>query len=114
MSINGVWSTDIGGAYGWEAIGTVFLEDGQVRGGGRYHYTFGKYSESEDGSIIFELQVKQFGNKRALFGHKKGQLSIVVTAQMNGADKILGEATMPTRAEYGIPVRFKKRRKLPK
>jgi len=112
MSINGVWSTDIGGAYGWEAIGTAFLEDGRVTGGGRYHYTFGKYTESPDGTIVLELEVRQFGNKRALFGHKKGELAIVVTAQLNG-EKIIGEATMPGNAEYGIPVRFKKRGKLP-
>lgn len=113
MSINGVWSTDIGGAYGWDAIGTAFLEDGRVSGGGRYHYTFGEYEESADGRIVFKLEVRQFGNKRALFGQKKGELSIVITAQMNG-DKMLGEATMPAHAEYGIPVRFKRRGKLPK
>lgn len=112
MSINGIWSTDIGGAYGWEAIGMVFLKDGQVTGGGRYHYTIGSYKESSDGTILLEIQVTQFGNKRALFGQKKGQLKMVVTAQLSG-EKILGEATMPAHSEYGIPVRFKKRGKLP-
>lgn len=113
MSINGVWSSDIGGAYGWEAIGTLFLEDGRATGGGRYHYSFGKYTETADGTVVFKLEVRQFGNKRALFGHKKDELSIVVNAQLHG-DKILGEATMPGHSEYGIAVRFKKRGKLPK
>lgn len=115
MSINGVWSSDIGGAYGWEAIGTVFLENGRVIGAGRNHYSSGNYKEKADGTIVFNIDIVQFGQKRALFGRKSDELSIVITARRDG-DKalILGEATMPGHSEYGIAVRFKKRGKLPK
>lgn len=112
MSINGVWSSDIGGAYGWEAIGTVFLEKGRVLGGGRNHYSSGTYKEKDDGSISLDLEINQFGKKRALFGQKNDKLSIRITARRDG-DKIIGEATTPGHSEYGIAVRFKKRGELP-
>ncbi len=113
MSINGVWSSDIGGAYGWEAIGTMFLDDGRLIGGGRNHYSFGKYTMDPDGTVILKIEIRQFGTKRSLFGRKSEELSIVVTARQDG-DKMTGEATVPGHSEYGIAVRFKKRGKLPK
>lgn len=114
MSINGVWSSEIGGAYGWEAIGTAFLEDGRLIGGGRSHYSFGNYKEEADGCITFHIEFNQFGEKRALFGRQSDNLSIVVKARQDDDPKlILGEATMPGHSEYGIAVRFKKRGQLP-
>ena len=115
MSINGVWSSDIGGAYGWEAIGVLFLEDGRLTGAGRNHYSSGNYQEQADGCITFTIDINQFGKKRALFGRKSDHLSIVINARQDADKKLMmGEATMPGHSEYGIPVRFVKRGKLPK
>ena len=108
MSLDGIWSSDIGGAYGWEPIGTVFLQGGRIKGGGRNHYSIGTYEEKTDGSIVFHIDINQFGKQRALFGQKSDQLSIVLTARLYG-DKLIGEATMPGHSEYGIAVRFKRR-----
>ena len=58
MSLDGVWSSDIGGAYGWEPIGTVFLKDGRLMGGGRNHYSIGTYKEKGDGAIVFHIDIK--------------------------------------------------------
>jgi len=114
MSVDGVWSSDIGGAYGWEAIGTVFFENGRLLGGGRNHYSSGSYREKPDGHIRFHLDINQFGKKRALFGRKSEQLSIDIRARLDEKGKtILGEATMPERPEYSIAVRFRKRGELP-
>ena len=114
MSINGVWSSEIGGAYGWEAIGTAFLEDGRLIGGDRNHYSFGNYKEEADGGITFHIDINQFGEKRALFGLQSDNLSIVIKARQDDDPKlILGEATMPGQSGYGIAVRFRKRGQLP-
>ncbi|HHH42587.1 MAG TPA: hypothetical protein ENK49_00470 [Gammaproteobacteria bacterium] len=114
MSIDGVWSSDIGGAYGWEAIGTIFFEKGRLLGGGRNHYSSGRYREKPDGSITFHLDFNQFGKKRALFGRKSEHLSIDIKARLNEkGNTILGEATMPGHSEYSIAVRFRKRGALP-
>ncbi len=39
MSLNGVWSLEIAGIYGWERVSTVFLEDGRYLGGGATHFS---------------------------------------------------------------------------
>ncbi len=111
MSLDGIWSSDIGGAYGWEPIGTAFLKDGHLQGGGRNHYSIGTYKEQDDGTIIFNIEINQFGEQRTLFGRKTAKLSIVVTARLDG-DKMLGEAMMAGYSEYGIAVRFKRRGEL--
>ena len=113
MSINGIWGTDICGAYGWEAISTVFMENGRYIGGGRNHYSCGHYKEEADGSFVFKVEYNQFGKKRALFGHRSDKLSLVIKAHRDG-DEILGVATTPEHPELRITVRFKKRGKLPK
>ena len=114
MSINGIWSSEIGGAYGWEAIGTAFLEDGRLRGGGGNHYSVGRYEEQADGSVVFHIDISQFGKKRTLFGRKSENLPIEVRAHLNDEGTLmLGEATVPGYSEYGIAVRYKKRGELP-
>ena len=111
MNINGIWSSELGGAYGWEPIGTLFMKDGHVNGGGRNHYTIGTYKTKEDG-VVFHIELNQFGKKRALFGQKSERVGVVVKAKRDG-DKMIGEATLPGHAEYGICIRFKRRADLP-
>jgi len=114
MSINGVWSSEIGGAYGWEAIGTAFLEDGRLRGGGGNHYSAGTYKEQADGSVVFHIDINQFGKKRTLFGRKSDNLPIVLKMRLNDdGTQMQGEATMPGHSEYAIAVRYRKRGELP-
>ena len=44
MKLDGIWSCELGSAYGWESIGTLFLIGGSVTGGGRNHYSLGTYN----------------------------------------------------------------------
>ncbi|MEA2080774.1 MAG: hypothetical protein U9P00_13155 [Pseudomonadota bacterium] len=111
MNLNGIWSSDLGGVYGWEPIGTMFLKDGHITGGGRNHYTVGTYKTKGD-SAVFHMEIAQYGKKRALFGQKSEQVCVVVKARRNG-DKMIGEAPLPGHMEYGLCVRFKRRGDLP-
>ena len=111
MSLNGIWSCELGGAYGWEPIGTLFLQDGHVEGCGRNHYTLGTYEAKGDGAV-FHIELNQFGKKRTLFGQKSEQVSVVVKAKWDH-EKLIGEATLPGHRQYGIFVRFKRRADLP-
>jgi hypothetical protein len=111
MSLNGIWSCELGGAYGWEAVGTLFLKDGHLQGCGRNHYTLGTYKTKGDGAV-FHMELNQYGNKRTLFGQKKEQVRVTVKAKRDG-DKLIGEATLPGRRKYSIFVRFQRRADLP-
>jgi hypothetical protein len=111
MNLNGIWSSELGGAYGWEPIGTLFLKDGHITGGGRNHYSIGTYKTKGDGAVL-HIDINQFGKRRALFGQKSEKVCVVVKAKRDG-DKMIGEATLPGHTEYGMCVRFKRRGDLP-
>ena len=111
MSLNGIWSCELGGAYGWEAVGTLFLKDGHLQGCGRNHYTLGAYKTKGDGAV-FHMELNQYGNKRTLFGQKKERVCVTVKAKRDG-DKLIGEATLPGHKKYGVYVRFQRRADLP-
>jgi len=112
MSLNGIWSCELGGAYGWEPVGTLFLKDGRLQGCGRNHYTLGRYKAKGDGAV-FHMELNQYGKKRTLFGQKSEQVCVTVKAKRDG-NKLIGEATLPGRRQYGIFVRFQRRADLPK
>ncbi len=116
MNLNGIWSIELGGAYGWEAIGTLFLKDGHILGGGRNHYSTGIYKTKDKGAE-FHIEINQYGDKRALFGQKNEQVCVVVKAKRDG-DKMIGEATLPPaqsgKMHYGLSIRLKRRADLPK
>jgi hypothetical protein len=111
MSLNGIWSCELGGAYGWEAVGTLFLKDGHLQGCGRNHYTLGTYKTKGDGAV-FHMELNQYGNKRTLFGQKRAQVRVTIKAKRDG-DKLIGEATLPGRRQYSIFVLFQRRADLP-
>jgi len=113
MSINGVWSSEIAGAYGWEAIGLVFLKNGRVMGGSAHHYSFGHYKKKKDGTIVFKVKIHQFGRQRPLFGEHQDKLSLVATMHCDG-DRMEGEAFVPGADERGFLLRYTKRGKFPK
>ena len=115
MNINGIWSIEIGGAYGWEPIGTLYLKDGRILGGGRNHYSTGKYKTGENG-VVLHIEINQYGEKRALFGQKSERVCVYVKADRDG-DKMIGEATLPPaqieRFHFGLCVRLTRRADLP-
>ena len=111
MNLNGVWSSELGGAYGWEPVGTMFLKDGHMTGGGRNHYSIGTYKTKGDGAV-FHIEINQFGEKRALFGQKSERVCVVVKAKGN-EETMIGEATLPGHSEYGLCIRFQRRADLP-
>jgi hypothetical protein len=115
MDLNGIWSSELGGVYGWQPVGTMFLKDGHLTGGGRNHYSIGTYKTKDDGAV-FHIEINQFGEKRALFGQKSETVCVIVKAKRQG-DQMIGEATLPgnrpEHTHYGLCVRFRRRGDLP-
>lgn len=115
MNLNGIWSNELGGAYGWEPIGTLFLKDGHITGGGRNHYALGTYKTKGDGAVL-HIEINQFGEKRALFGLKSERVRISIKAK-GDTGKLVGEASLQkpqtNKSHYTLCVRFIRRADLP-
>lgn len=108
MGHDGIWSFELGSAYGWESIGTLFLKDGRAIGGGRNHYSLGTYNVKDD-TVVMHIEITQYGKKRTLFGLQVEKLSVDVEAQLNHDQAMLGHATTSEHEEYAIYVRFIRR-----
>ena len=115
MNINGIWSYELGGVYGWEPIGTLYFKEGEIRGGGRNHYATGKYKAKGKG-VVLHIEINQFGEKRALFGQKSDQVHIDIKAR-GDSDLLTGDASLQkpqtNKAHYSLCIRFKRRAYLP-
>ena len=89
MSIEGVWKVEMGGAYGWQQLGTAFLHDGRYLGASADHYTIGSY-ESDGDTIKMILHVIQYGKVRTIFGRKKKKFDVQAELKRKKSGKIVG------------------------
>ncbi len=113
MSLEGIWSFEIGGIYGWERMGTAFFEKGRYLSGGPVMFSQGTYVV--DGKKIkIKMKITQHGKKRIAFGEKRKQFSVVITAKRDGK-KIKGEAHRKGDKSnaFKYPVRFSKLADIP-
>ena len=68
--IDGIWSVEIFGMYGWESIGMLALNQGHAVGGGNHHYAVGSYEEDED-RVSISMIMNYRDVPRTLFGEAK-------------------------------------------
>ena len=73
--IDGIWSGEIFGMYGWESIGMLALNDGHAIGGGNHHYAVGSYSETDD-KVRISLTMNYKDVPRTLFGEAKNRFKV--------------------------------------
>ncbi len=93
MSLNGVWSLEIAGMYGWERVSTVFLEDGRYLGGGATHFSQGCYTVDKK-KIKMKIHMIQHGlQKRTVFGERRSDLYTEISGKREG-DTIQGKARL--------------------
>ena len=91
MSVNGIWQVELLGAYGWEAISTAFLENGNYKSASQDHYSIGHYEVAENKIKVTAHQVS-YGQARTLFGAKNKEIDVNFEGEING-DQITGQAT---------------------
>ena len=82
MSIDGIWTGEILGPYGWENSGVYILEGGRVIGGSSRHYSTGTF-KVEDGIYEAKVAVHYYGPPRAIFGERSEQFSIHVKGKVS-------------------------------
>jgi len=110
-SIDGIWTGEIFGPYGWEDTGTYVLEQGRILGGNDRHHSAGRYSFVDD-CYRAEIAVRYHGQPRAIFGQRRGQFEILAIGTLkNGV--IEAQIDCRERPGFSIPYRMVKRSRLP-
>ena len=105
MSVEGVWKVEIKGPYGWEKLGTAFLENGRYRAASTSHYSNGSYQVEGD-TFTADIEVTQYGKVRAAYGSKKRQMSHHIDGKIKKEDKIVGHANPSTGKKFDVKVRL--------
>ena len=111
MSIDGIWTSELHGPFGWESRGIVIFDRGRVFGGDHRQFTSGRYSVSGE-TLKAEFTVHYYGPPRTVFGEKAEQW----TANLDG---VIGEGVInaqvrrPDRPQFEVEYRLTRRMDLP-
>jgi len=106
--IDGIWSVEIFGMYGWESIGMLMLHEGHAVGGGNHHYAVGTCKES-DGKISIKLTMKYKDVPRTLFGEAKNKFTVVFDGTRNSKkSRLQGTLHRPRKARMAVGCRLTK------
>ena len=111
MSLEGIWTGELYGPYGWENSGVYVLETGKILGGNDRHYSLGTYSVS--GKVYkAEINVHYYGPPRAIFGERREDFKIEVTGEL-GDGVIDAHVIRPDKPEVTVTYRMTRRMDLP-
>jgi hypothetical protein len=69
MSMNGIWVIELLTPFGWESMGTAFLEDGRYRAASAERYSIGSYRVEGD-AVTVESATHVHGSAQILFGRQ--------------------------------------------
>ncbi len=111
MLVDGIWTGEILGPYGWENSGVYVLEDGRILGGSNRHYSTGTYSVT-DSTYKAGVEVHYYGPPRAIFGEKREQFGIEVEGKL-GDDVIDGQIVRSDRPQSVVEYRMTRRMDIP-
>ena len=111
MSVDGIWTSEVYGPFGWENRGVFLFEKGRVIGGDNRQYTMGTYSLSDD-RVEAELTVHYYGPPRTMYGEAKEQFTTILRGTLED-DEISGTVGRPDRPEYDLQIRLTRRMDLP-
>lgn len=110
-SLDGIWTGEIFGPYGWESSGTYLLESNRIAGGNDRHYSIGKF-EISDASYTAHVVVHYYGPPRPIFGEKREQFEIEVKGKVR-EDVIDAEVLRPDKPNFSVQYRMTRRMNLP-
>ena len=111
MSIDGIWTGEMYGPYGWENSGAYVLEHGRILGGNNRHYSIGRYRVSDD-IYTAEILVHYYGPPRTIFGEALEEFEIKVTGRLKEG-VIDAHVERLDRPQFSTPYRMTRRMDLP-
>ena len=111
MSVEGIWTGEVYGPFGWENRGVFVLENGRVVGGDNRQYTTGGYSLSGS-EFEAQLTVHYYGPPRTVYGETSEQFTTRVVGKLS--DGVMqGTIGRPDKPEYDLQFRLTKRMDMP-
>jgi hypothetical protein len=110
MSVEGLWSSEIFGLWGWEHRGVIILMDGRAFGGGKNHHSVGRYSQSSD-EISVSLAIKYHGKPQTMFGSTESEFKLEIDGRRDG-EQITGDMYRPDRPDLRLPFRLTRQAEL--
>ncbi len=111
MSVDGIWTGEVYGPFGWENRGVFLLEKGRIVGGDNRQYTMGSYRVAGT-EVTAELRVHYYGPPRTVFGEAKEEFTTVITGVWKNGE-IDGTICRPDRPQFDLQIRLTKRMDLP-
>lgn len=111
MSIDGIWTGEVYGPFGWENRGIFLLENGRIVGGDNRQYSLGTYSVSGD-DVKAEIRIHYYGPPRTVFGEAKEEFTTVIVGTLK-EDEINGTIQRPDKPQYDLQIRMTRRLSLP-
>lgn len=107
MSIQGLWTSEFYGLYGWENSGVVVLEKDRALGGGRNHFTIGTYELSGE-EFSMTIDIEYHGPPRTLFGSSNKKITLKLTGDVRDSS-IEGSVFRPESPRQSLLFRLTKR-----
>jgi hypothetical protein len=107
MSMEGIWTGEIYGPYGWESRGIFVLENGRIMGGDNRQYSIGTYDVSGD-TMKAEMVVHYYGPPRTVFGEEQERFNIEMTGTVDEGT-IEGQVIRPDKTQFTVACRLTKR-----
>lgn len=111
MSIEGIWTGEVYGPFGWENGGIFLFEKGRIVGGDNRQYSLGRYSLAGD-EVTAEILVHYYGPPRTHFGEAKEEFTTVITGTLVESE-IAGTISRPDKPQFDLQIRMTKRLELP-
>ncbi len=111
MSVEGIWTSEVYGAFGWENHGVFVLETGRILGGDSRQYSVGHYIVSDE-KVIAELKVHYYGPPRTVFGEAREEFAIKIEGTLKDG-VIDGTICRPDRPQFDLQFRMTKRLNVP-
>ncbi len=111
MSIEGVWTGEVYGPFGWDSRGVFIFDGGRIVGGDHRQYSSGTYSQS-GGEVKARITVHYYGPPQPAFGEARERFTTELEGRLEGA-KIEGVIRRPDRPQFDLQIRLTKRMDLP-
>ena len=111
MVVDGIWTGEILGPYGWENSGVYVLENGRILGGSNRHYSSGSYKVADD-RYHAKVKVHYYGPPRTIFGENRDIFELEVKGEVQDG-VIDGQIVPADKPESTVTYRMTKRLDIP-